>query len=342
MLLLLGARSTREDTSHVPKIRVQGTPPSDTLDALVRCSLNDASFADVKLTVRGEDGAARHIYCHRLILGLMCEYFRNMFLGTFAESGPKTQLELELGDGDDSDDDFRSNLPGMGGSGAGAGGNAGVASGGLQAVHVPDWASYDAVMAVMLYLYVGKVDGGEKERFQPPTSASCAVVIQVLQLSDMWMLPHLKQWCEKYLGSMAVVDLHNICGPFVQYTNTEWGSLPFLSPRRTHVPRGGTFVFVWVSDRGRLARRSHTSNEFAIRRSPLPCGNRLVTAGRPLVAGRPAAHGGHGQRPAAEEEVRVHHPEHAGDGDAARAVGAPARPPPGPRPPPHQAHALVK
>ena len=65
--------------------------------ALMRCSLNDASFADVKLTIHGpagagdEGGAAlgRHIYCHRLILGLTCEYFRNMFLGAFAESDLK-------------------------------------------------------------------------------------------------------------------------------------------------------------------------------------------------------------------------------------------------------------
>ena len=65
--------------------------------------------------------------------------------------------------------------------------------------------------ALVTYLYVGTVDGGEVAKFQPPTSDSCATVIQILQLADMWRLPHLKQWCEKYLGSITVVDLYNIC-----------------------------------------------------------------------------------------------------------------------------------
>ena len=27
----------------------------------------------------------------------------------------------------------------------------------------------------------------------------------------MYMLDHLKQWCESYLGAPQVIDLHNIC-----------------------------------------------------------------------------------------------------------------------------------
>lgn len=66
-------------------------------------------------------------------------------------------------------------------------------------------------LLVMMFFGVGRADGGDISIFEPPDETSCAIVCELLQLSGMYMLEHLKQWCESYLGAPQVVDLYNIC-----------------------------------------------------------------------------------------------------------------------------------
>lgn len=97
---------------------------------------------------------------------------------------------------------------------SGGGGAAGTSASGsittmsMTTIDLPDFATYKGVLCMLRYLYTGAADGGDIKVFHPADADKCALVCQLLQLSDLYLLDHLKQWCEVYLGAEEVLNVY--------------------------------------------------------------------------------------------------------------------------------------
>eukprot|EP00729_Bicosta_minor_P004442 gene4443-12878_t len=167
----IGARSTAAGATSLPKIKITDDPAAQHLGKQVATSLNNPTFADIKMVVHDPAHGTRPIFCHRLVLGLVSEYFRTMFTMSGMEEG-RSQLTEE----------------------AAGGGGASVTTVNMTTLELPEFATYDGVMCMLRYLYTGAADGGDIKVFQPADAEKCAL-----------------QWCEVYLGADEVLNLYNAC-----------------------------------------------------------------------------------------------------------------------------------
>lgn len=76
-------------------------------------------------------------------------------------------------------------------------------------VEIPTDVDHNAFLAFLRYLYTGEVC--EPGFLHPPSEESCAMVCSLLQLSDLYDVTHLKEWCEVYLSDRSIAGLYNIC-----------------------------------------------------------------------------------------------------------------------------------
>ena len=127
-------------------------------------------------------------HTYRLVLGLVSEYFRTMF----------TMSGME---------ESQNRLSGGGGA-AGTSASGSITTMSMTTIDLPDFATYNGVLCMLRYLYTGAADGGDIKVFHPADADKCALVCQLLQLSDLYLLDHLKQWCEVYLGAEEVLNVY--------------------------------------------------------------------------------------------------------------------------------------
>lgn len=114
------------------------------------------------------------VHAHRIVLGLGSDYFSTMFSPTFvtAAGGPGAMLHVEA----------------------------------------PEWAPYGSVLRAVRYLYTGRLYHVDDSLLKhDPTDEAIAVACGLLRLSDMWLLPHLKQFVEVWLASPNIVTACNVC-----------------------------------------------------------------------------------------------------------------------------------
>merc|ERR1712183_503497 len=81
-------------------------------------------------------------------------------------------------------------------------------------VFLPDFVEPAPFLFVLTYIYTGALGTDVAVAcgiaLEPPTFDAAQFVCAVLQLADHFMLAHLKQWCETYLGQPALLTVHSI------------------------------------------------------------------------------------------------------------------------------------
>jgi hypothetical protein len=174
VLVKIGAASSAEFGGDAPIIQIRSRAPAVAIPRLLLAQINRPALADV--TFQFTDG--RTIHAHRLILALTSQQFSAMFESGFAESlEPMTVVDL------------------------------------------PDWVDYDAFLLLLFYLYSGSLEGDATngvalphKELSPPNEQRALLVCNLLRLSDLYLLDHLKSWCESYLGKEEVLTVYTVCG----------------------------------------------------------------------------------------------------------------------------------
>lgn len=150
------------DTDPSPRAVVSEPASVQLLERRLRHFWNDEEFSDVTFVVEG-----RRVYGHKLILSIVSDCFRAMFMTGFRESEANAEIEI------------------------------------------PD-SSYDAFMAMMEYIYTGRIS---------QNLVDMHLICDLLELADQFFLDHLKQKCEILLQPEVNLDTVEYLRQVAQKTN---------------------------------------------------------------------------------------------------------------------------